>query len=118
MYLTKSLILLNLKVAEGAKVDEDGKTQSLKPNVMTVNCTVAYMSQCTSWNKCKVQCQSMGAASFRWFHDGCCECVGGTCINYGINESRCSKCPLDREDDSADQFDDYGQDELTEDEVD
>ncbi len=31
---------------------------------------------------------------FRWFHDGCCECVGHQCINYGINQSRCSDCPL------------------------
>lgn len=31
---------------------------------------------------------SMGAKSYRWFHDGCCECVGDRCMNYGINESR------------------------------
>lgn len=36
----------------------------------------------------------------RWFHDGCCECVGSKCINYGINESRCSACP--EEDDILD----------------
>lgn len=34
----------------------------------------------------------------RWFHDGCCECVGHTCINYGINESRCLECPGEDED--------------------
>ncbi|XP_013785056.1 twisted gastrulation protein homolog 1-like [Limulus polyphemus] len=62
-----------------------------------INCTVAYMSQCTSWNKCKNSCRSMGAASYRWFHDGCCECIGSTCINYGINESRCYKCPVEKE---------------------
>lgn len=32
-----------------------------------------------------------------WFHDGCCECVGSTCINYGINDSRCMKCPDSKE---------------------
>lgn len=57
---------------------------------IAVNCTVAYMSQCMSWNKCKNACMSMGASSYRWFHDGCCECVGFTCLNYGINESRSS----------------------------
>ena len=62
-------------------------------DLITVNCTVAYMSQCMSWNKCKASCISMGASSYRWFHDGCCECVGHTCINYGINESRCLECP-------------------------
>lgn len=60
----------------------------MKPNFITLNCTVAFMSQCLSWIKCKEQCQSMGANSYRWFHDGCCECVGEHCINYGINESR------------------------------
>ncbi|KAL1116960.1 hypothetical protein AAG570_004288 [Ranatra chinensis] len=57
-------------------------------NMITLNCSVAYLSQCMSWNKCKGSCLSMGAASYRWFHDGCCECVGDKCINYGINESR------------------------------
>ena len=31
----------------------------------------------------------MGAASYRWFNDGCCECIGHHCINYGLNEARC-----------------------------
>jgi len=84
----------------------------LKPNVMTVNCTVAFMAQCISWNKCRASCQSMGATSYRWFHDGCCECVGKTCLNYGINESRCTLCSEDKGDDLKDpQYDDYGQDE-------
>lgn len=38
----------------------------------------------------------------RWFHDGCCECVGSTCINYGINESRCTACPETKDDDLED----------------
>ncbi|XP_057374901.1 twisted gastrulation protein homolog 1-A-like [Daphnia carinata] len=67
-------------------------------DLITVNCTVAYMSQCMSWNKCKASCISMGASSYRWFHDGCCECVGHTCINYGINESRCLECPGEEDD--------------------
>ncbi|KAI4469479.1 twisted gastrulation protein 1-a-related [Holotrichia oblita] len=56
------------------------------------NCTVAFMAECMSWAKCKNNCQSMGASSFRWFHNGCCECIGDTCINYGLNEAKCSKC--------------------------
>lgn len=67
------------------------------PNIYTVNCTVAFWSQCMSWTKCKSSCQSMGASSYRWFHDGCCECVGDKCINYGINESRCGSCPISDE---------------------
>lgn len=94
------------------------------------------MSQCVSVNKCKRTCESMGATSFRydipnnkltinqyssvypqikfefafrWFFDGCCECVGSTCINYGINESRCTLCPEAKEEDL---LDDLSQDEL------
>ncbi|KAK9295339.1 hypothetical protein QLX08_010294 [Tetragonisca angustula] len=100
----------------------DEEIHPLKPNVKTVNCTVAFMAQCNSWNKCRASCQSMGATSYRWFHDGCCECIGDTCINYGINESRCMHCPLDKEEDDDDlnHYDDYGQDEddLAEDEID
>lgn len=36
---------------------------------------------------------------FSWFHDSCCECVGSTCINYGINESRCTQCPESKDED-------------------
>lgn len=69
---------------------------------IAVNCTVAYMSQCMSWNKCKSSCTSMGATSYRWFHDGCCQCVGAYCINYGLNESKCLQCPLTSEQDFID----------------
>lgn len=89
--------------------------------IMTLNCTVAYMSQCMSWNKCRASCQSTGATSYRWFHDGCCQCVGNTCINYGLNESKCLDCPItkskkdfgDEPDDdlansASEEYDDYG----------
>jgi len=79
-------------------------------DLITVNCTVAYMSQCMSWNKCKASCISMGASSYRWFHDGCCECVGHTCINYGINESRCLECPGGDEENPIEQESFLGED--------
>jgi len=86
-------------VADAAKLQQS--TLPADENLVTVNCTVAYIAQCMSWNKCKASCTSMGASSYRWFHDGCCECVGQQCINYGINQSRCTECPLfdDEEDD-------------------
>ncbi|GLH05200.1 Protein twisted gastrulation [Gryllus bimaculatus] len=68
-------------------------------DVAAFNCTVAYITQCVSWNKCRMVCQSMGSSAYRWFHDGCCECIGHSCINYGINENRCPKCPLKEVDD-------------------
>lgn len=84
-------------------------------HITNYNCTVVFMSQCLSWNKCKSNCQNMGATSYRWFHDGCCECVGSTCINYGINESQCVECSNyspDAEDDgyfeNSEEFDDMG----------
>ncbi|XP_017772927.1 PREDICTED: twisted gastrulation protein homolog 1-A [Nicrophorus vespilloides] len=89
----------------------------LKPNITTHNCTVAYMAKCMSWEKCKASCQSMGASSMRWFHDGCCECIGEYCINYGINDSRCIQCSRKEEIDSddldslSDNEKDYGEDD-------
>ena len=60
---------------------------------VTANCTVLFMADCMSYNKCKMSCTSMGASAYRWFHDGCCECVGPLCINYGSSESKCQRCP-------------------------
>lgn len=81
-----------------------------KSSLAVVNCTVTYMAHCSPWNKCKESCRSMGASSYRWFHDGCCECVGQTCINYGINESRCTECHLSQDDEEEDDVlqNDYG----------
>ncbi|EDW75060.1 uncharacterized protein Dwil_GK19972 [Drosophila willistoni] len=79
-------------------------------NIVTVNCTVIYMDQCVSLNKCRQSCQLTGASSYRWFHDGCCECVGSTCINYGVNESRCRHCPKDDFDENIDEeMQDFGE---------
>merc|ERR1711994_263699 len=98
-----TLLPVNKKIVT---VDSESLDQTnLEPGKVTVNCSVAYMGQCMSWNKCKASCTSMGATSYRWFHDGCCECVGSQCIHYGINQSRCEDCPLldDIEDDITDE---------------
>lgn len=43
----------------------------------------------------------------RWFRTGCCECVGNTCINYGLKDNRCADCPDHlSENDGFDGFDD------------
>lgn len=34
-------------------------------NIVTVNCTVIYLNQCVSWNKCRHSCKSTGASSTR-----------------------------------------------------
>lgn len=53
-------------------------------------CVVAFINKQLSMSQCKHYCRSMGASSFRWFHEGCCECVGKFCIHYGINKPKCS----------------------------
>ncbi|XP_055913595.1 protein twisted gastrulation [Eupeodes corollae] len=95
------------------KSNEQDSDEILKErdHMITVNCSVIYLSPCISWNKCRQSCQSTGASSYRWFHDGCCECVGATCINYGINESRCRRCPESKDDgDDLDDIDEELQD--------
>lgn len=87
---------------------ESASARRRNSNVMTFNCTVVYMSQCLSWNKCRTNCQSMGSTSYRWFHDGCCECIGSMCLNYGINESRCDSCPDNGDDNDEEDQLDYG----------
>ena len=52
------------------------------------------MADCMPFNKCKSSCSSMGASAYRWFHDGCCQCVGPNCINFGLSESKCRMCPV------------------------
>jgi len=62
------------------------------PTLFGLNCTVAFMKQCLSLDKCDKVCTSMGASWYRWFHTGCCECVGRTCINFGWLEGLCQEC--------------------------
>ena len=70
-----------------------------KSDTSTQNCTVVFLSQCMAEKKCEISCRSMGASAYRWFTDGCCECVGHSCVSYGINESRCEMCSYDDDDD-------------------
>ncbi|OXU22646.1 hypothetical protein TSAR_005354 [Trichomalopsis sarcophagae] len=95
----------------GQSSDRKYNHKNVKLEARVSNCTVSFLTDCHPWSKCKQSCQSMGATSYRWFHDGCCECIGESCINYGINESRCSNCPSKTKDLVEDEYDDYGQDE-------
>lgn len=52
-------------------------------------CILAFINKHLNMNQCKRYCTSMGASFFRWFHDGCCECVGKFCLNYGIDQPKC-----------------------------
>ncbi|KAG1689923.1 Protein twisted gastrulation [Nymphon striatum] len=96
----KNLAILSPGDGKEIKFTTISSKDNESPEIVELNCTVAYMSKCLSWNKCKASCLSMGASSYRWFHDGCCECVGHKCINYGIGESRCLQCPPSQSEDS------------------
>jgi len=73
----------------------------------TLKCMVAYLSSCVDMYKCESSCIAMGASGYRWFHIGCCECVGKYCLNFGINAIRCMSCPFE-----SDQVVDSGVDNL------
>jgi len=66
-------------------------TTPATPVTVTVNCTVAFLTQRMSKHKCESNCATMGATAMRWFEDGCCQCVGHHCQNYGVRESRCDR---------------------------
>ena len=53
------------------------------------NCTVAFVNKHLSMDKCKQACQALGAKHFRWFDEGCCECIGEYCLNYGVSKPEC-----------------------------
>ncbi|KAG5889348.1 hypothetical protein JTB14_012619 [Gonioctena quinquepunctata] len=104
-YLPKKEIKIKMQTAE---------QEVLPPkDVITANCTVVFWAQCMSSTNCRKSCHSMGASSFRWFHDGCCQCIGEYCINYGINESRCTICGkgIQEEEDITEDDLDYGEDD-------
>ncbi|KAG5869987.1 hypothetical protein JTB14_026379 [Gonioctena quinquepunctata] len=105
-YIPKEEVKMRMQTAE---------QEVLPPkDVITANCTVVFWAQCMSSTNCRKSCHSMGASSFRWFHDGCCQCIGEYCINYGINESRCTICSLGKEvqeEDISEDDLDYGEDD-------
>lgn len=94
--------------ADLAHAAQETLAKSPVDDLVTVNCTVVYVRECIAKDKCKKYCGSLGAASGRWFEDGCCECVGHHCLNYGVNESRCSACAVEEDDD----FDELSDEEL------
>ncbi|XP_049311069.1 protein twisted gastrulation [Bactrocera dorsalis] len=107
---------------DGDAIDRQASLQKLQSTATSaaaaqLNCTVIYLNECKTFHKCAQDCENMGANSYRWFHDGCCECVGANCLSYGINESRCSACPEDEENAAAaEDYDDestwtYGEEE-------
>lgn len=74
--------------------------QSNSDQILNVNCTIAFLSQCMAFNKCKENCQMMGASAYRWFHNACCQCIGPCApAPYGEEHPRCDLCNQDNIDD-------------------
>ncbi len=61
-------------------------------------CSVVYHGQCVAEEKCEALCRSAGAGKYRWFPNGCCECVGEECRGYGAEEIRCNVCEKEVDD--------------------
>ncbi len=61
------------------------------------NCTVVYLKKCVAEKSCQRGCLAMGAGSYRWFYDGCCECVGPECLENGSGGSGCEVCSGEEE---------------------
>ncbi|XP_022092149.1 twisted gastrulation protein homolog 1-like isoform X2 [Acanthaster planci] len=72
--------------------EESPTLAAVSNSSMSNECIVAYMHDCNSLEKCQTTCSSMGAAKQRWFHNGCCECIGEGCLSYGKNEALCKEC--------------------------
>ena len=66
-----------------------GSGSSVVPEVLQKNCTVAFLRNDMGDTKCQKSCASMGATSYRWFDNGCCQCIGDSCVRYGIDQAKC-----------------------------
>lgn len=79
----------NLEYAYRSTLGLKSAIVSHDEDLRKLDCTVAFINKQLSMSKCKRSCTSMGAVHFRWFHEGCCECIGLYCLRYGIDHPRC-----------------------------
>lgn len=57
-----------------------------------VTCKVGFFHDCTTLDTCQDACHDLGSSRYRWFHNGCCECVGDRCTDHGKTKSLCKNC--------------------------
>ncbi|KAM4709926.1 twisted gastrulation protein homolog 1-A-like [Discoglossus pictus] len=71
-----------------------GTHSDVTPSSVNVStpCTVLYFNACMSMKHCRQSCEAVGSSAYRWFHNGCCQCVGPDCHGYGSKEPACQKC--------------------------
>lgn len=88
---TTNSILINGTISASEKHQQQQQQHVQKPRSDDrQKCVVAFINHHLSMTNCRRYCRSMGASSFRWFEEGCCECLGKFCIHYGLNEPKCS----------------------------
>lgn len=68
-----------------------------KKDQNSTKCSVIFLNKCMALNKCSNFCRSTGASSYRWFHSGCCECIGSNCPVHGLKKNRCRFCPKEND---------------------
>lgn len=78
-----------IELAHRRHNDNNLSVISYDPDLEKLKCTVAFINKHLSMTKCRLFCTSMGASVYRWFHNGCCECVGRNCVRYGIDKPEC-----------------------------
>ncbi|XP_060111383.1 twisted gastrulation protein homolog 1-B-like [Heteronotia binoei] len=62
------------------------------PNTTAPPCQAIFFNECLSMSRCHAAGQSVGAWRYRWFHNGCCQCLGPDCRGYGGAQAQCSNC--------------------------
>ncbi|XP_058956414.1 twisted gastrulation protein homolog 1-A-like [Pocillopora verrucosa] len=58
------------------------------------HCKVAFFHRCVAKEDCIVSCGDMGSHRYRWFRNGCCQCVGHRCKDYGELQPLCQMCGI------------------------
>ena len=62
-------------------------------SLATHHCPSIFFDNCMPMYKCSSSCVSLGSSVMRWFHNGCCHCVGDiSCNDLGSNNPRCHEC--------------------------
>ncbi|RXM93649.1 Twisted gastrulation protein-like 1 [Acipenser ruthenus] len=65
---------------------------ALAPTNASAECSVLFFHDCLSLRGCLRGCESVGAPRSRWFHSGCCQCIGPDCLAYGVPHPACKSC--------------------------
>lgn len=55
-------------------------------------CKVAFFDACITREDCITYCSNMGAIRYRWFRNGCCQCIDQRCLDYGELQPLCKNC--------------------------